>query len=84
MPFWVRFVFFLFLFNSSLGLIYIMFPSTGTLDVQTIYKDREAFARLVREVASPDVAKMGLEILSFTIKVRARECVGASLNLNLM
>ncbi|EDQ86471.1 uncharacterized protein MONBRDRAFT_33750 [Monosiga brevicollis MX1] len=40
----------------------------GTLTVEEIYKDRESFARLVREVASPDIAKMGLEILSFTIK----------------
>lgn len=46
----------------------------GTLDVETIYKDRDSFARLVREVAAPDVAKMGLEILSFTIKVSAGRC----------
>ena len=31
-------------------------------------KDRDQFAQLVREVASPDVSKMGIEILSFTIK----------------
>merc|ERR1712008_285607 len=40
----------------------------GTLTVEEIYKDREAFATQVREVASPDVGKMGIEILSFTIK----------------
>jgi len=40
----------------------------GTLSVEEIYQDRENFARLVREHASPDVAKMGLEIISFTIK----------------
>merc|ERR550519_3016803 len=40
----------------------------GTLTVEEIYKDREAFASLVREVASPDVGRMGIEILSFTIK----------------
>ncbi|XP_074636713.1 flotillin-2a-like [Acropora palmata] len=40
----------------------------GTLSVEEIYKDREAFAALVREVASPDVGRMGIEILSFTIK----------------
>jgi flotillin len=40
----------------------------GTLTVEEVYQDRENFARLVREHASPDVAKMGLEILSFTIK----------------
>ena len=30
--------------------------------------DRDAFARMVREVASPDVGRMGIEILSFVIK----------------
>lgn len=40
----------------------------GTLTVEAIYKDRDQFAELVREVASPDVGKMGIEILSFTIK----------------
>ena len=30
--------------------------------------DRDTFAQLVREVASPDVGRMGIEILSFTIK----------------
>lgn len=33
-----------------------------------LLSDREAFASLVREVASPDVGRMGIEILSFTIK----------------
>ncbi len=36
--------------------------------IAQVYQDRENFARLVREHAAPDVAKMGLEILSFTIK----------------
>ncbi|KAM7535788.1 hypothetical protein Aperf_G00000103820 [Anoplocephala perfoliata] len=40
----------------------------GVLSVEDIYKDREVFARSVREVAAPDVAKMGVELLSFTIK----------------
>lgn len=40
----------------------------GTLTVEEIYNEREMFAQLVRETASTDVAKMGLEILSFTIK----------------
>merc|ERR1712218_348665 len=30
--------------------------------------DRDQFASLVREIAKPDVGKMGIEILSFTIK----------------
>lgn len=31
-------------------------------------KDRDEFASLVRDVAAPDVGRMGIEILSFTIK----------------
>lgn len=41
----------------------------GTLTVEQIYQDRDKFASLVREVAAPDVGRMGIEILSFTIKV---------------
>ncbi|KYN40798.1 Flotillin-2, partial [Trachymyrmex septentrionalis] len=40
----------------------------GTLSVEEVYKDRDQFAALVREVAAPDVGRMGIEILSFTIK----------------
>ncbi|UYV63515.1 FLOT2 [Cordylochernes scorpioides] len=40
----------------------------GTLSVEEVYRDREQFASLVREVAAPDVGRMGIEILSFTIK----------------
>merc|ERR1712168_233227 len=40
----------------------------GTLTVEEIYQDRDRFAQLVREVAAPDVGRMGIEILSFTIK----------------
>lgn len=43
--------------------------SPGTLTVEQIYQDRDQFAKLVREVAAPDVGRMGIEILSFTIKV---------------
>ncbi|KQS30329.1 flotillin-2 isoform X5 [Drosophila erecta] len=39
-----------------------------TLTVEEVYKDRDQFAALVREVAAPDVGRMGIEILSFTIK----------------
>ena len=42
--------------------------SSGTLTVEAIYKDRDQFAALVREVATPDVGRMGIEIVSFTIK----------------
>ena len=41
---------------------------SGTLSVEAIYQDRDQFAQLVREVAAPDVGRMGIEILSFTIK----------------
>jgi flotillin len=44
------------------------FQFTGTLTVEEVYKDRDQFAALVREVAAPDVGRMGIEILSFTIK----------------
>merc|ERR1719402_27650 len=40
----------------------------GTLTVEEVYKDRDQFASLVREVAAPDVGRMGIESLSFTIK----------------
>eukprot|EP00092_Neocalanus_flemingeri_P078296 GFUD01097358.1.p1 GENE.GFUD01097358.1~~GFUD01097358.1.p1 ORF type:complete len:438 (+),score=141.71 GFUD01097358.1:29-1315(+) len=40
----------------------------GTLTVEQVYQDRDTFAKAVRETAGPDVAKMGIEILSFTIK----------------
>ncbi|XP_035213331.1 flotillin-2-like [Stegodyphus dumicola] len=40
----------------------------GTLTVEEVYRDRDQFATLVREVAAPDVGRMGIEILSFTIK----------------
>ncbi|XP_044770268.1 LOW QUALITY PROTEIN: flotillin-2-like [Neomonachus schauinslandi] len=40
----------------------------GTLTVEQIYQDRDQFAKLVREVAVPDIGRVGIEILSFTIK----------------
>ena len=40
----------------------------GTLTVESIYRDRDAFAQQVRDVASTDMARMGLEIVSFTIR----------------
>lgn len=40
----------------------------GTLTVEEVYKDRDKFAALVRNVAAPDVGRMGIEILSFTIR----------------
>merc|ERR1719348_1154971 len=40
----------------------------GTLTVEEVYKDRDQFANLVRDIATPDVGRMGIEVLSFTIK----------------
>jgi len=40
----------------------------GTLSIESIYRDREMFASLVREMVAPDIGGMGIEILSFTIK----------------
>jgi flotillin len=40
----------------------------GMLTVEEIYKDRDAFAQRVQEVAAGDLANMGLGIVSFTIR----------------
>jgi flotillin len=40
----------------------------GTMTVEEIYKDRDAFAQQVNEHSGVDLAKMGLTIVSFTIK----------------
>src|SRR5256885_11757011 len=40
----------------------------GTMTVEDIYQNRDAFASKVQEVAASDLANMGLGIVSFTIK----------------
>ncbi len=40
----------------------------GTLTVEDIYKNRDAFAQRVQEVAAGDLANMGLGIVSFTLR----------------
>jgi len=40
----------------------------GTLTIEQLYRDREAFAQKVQEVSGEDMASMGLEIVSFVIK----------------
>ncbi len=40
----------------------------GTLTVEEIYKNRDAFAQKVQEVAAADLANMGITIVSFTMK----------------
>jgi len=40
----------------------------GTMVVEDIYKNRELFAVKVQETSSTDFAKMGLEIISFTLR----------------
>ena len=55
----------------------------GTLTVEQVYKDRDEFAASVLEIAATDVSKMGIKILSFTIKdvhdkVQYLESIGKS------
>jgi flotillin len=40
----------------------------GTMSVEDIYRNRDAFAAKVQEVAAGDMANMGLSIISFTIR----------------
>lgn len=40
----------------------------GTMTVEEIYRNRDTFAQRVQEVATSDMANMGLEIVSFTIR----------------
>src|SRR6266496_1154791 len=40
----------------------------GTMSVEDIYQNRDAFASKVQEVAAGDMANMGLSIVSFTIR----------------
>lgn len=40
----------------------------GSMTVEEIYQNRDKFSQSVQEVASVDLAKMGLTIVSFTIK----------------
>ena len=40
----------------------------GTMTVEDIYKNRDAFSNRVQDVAASDLANMGLQIVSFTIK----------------
>jgi len=40
----------------------------GTMTVEELFQDRESFAHNVREVASTDISKMGIKIMSFTVK----------------
>src|SRR5437773_4866897 len=42
----------------------------GTMTVEEIYQNRDAFASKVQEVAAGDMANMGLSIVSFTIRDR--------------
>lgn len=38
------------------------------MTVEAVFQDRDTFATMVRQVAMHDLARMGIEILSFTIK----------------
>ena len=48
--------------------------TVGSLTVEQVYRDRDEFAKLVRNVASPDLGRMGIEILSFTIRYNILSC----------
>jgi len=45
----------------------------GTMTIEEIYTNREGLAKRIREAASPDLARMGLEIISLTIRNIADE-----------
>lgn len=46
----------------------------GTMTVEEVYKNRDKFAQEVQAVAAKDLKKMGLQVVSFTIKdVRDKE-----------
>ena len=40
----------------------------GTLSIEDIYTHRNEFAQKVKEIVAPDLGKMGLEVVSLTIK----------------
>ncbi len=40
----------------------------GTMTVEEVYRERDKFAQRVQEVAASDLANMGLQIVSFTIR----------------
>ncbi|MEK7269376.1 MAG: SPFH domain-containing protein [Planctomycetota bacterium] len=40
----------------------------GAMNIEDIYKNRDAFAGRVQEVAATDLANMGLQIVSFTLR----------------
>jgi flotillin len=40
----------------------------GTMNVEEIYRNRDAFAQRVQDIAATDLANMGLAIISFTIR----------------
>jgi flotillin len=45
-----------------------MRAALGTMAVEEIYTEREAFARRVREAAETDFQRLGLELLAFSLK----------------
>jgi flotillin len=45
-----------------------MRAALGTMSVEEIYSNREAFARKVREASADDFARLGLELASFSLK----------------
>jgi flotillin len=45
-----------------------MRAALGTMSVEEIYADREGFARKVRDAAAEDFSRLGLELVSFSLK----------------
>jgi flotillin len=45
-----------------------MRAALGTMSVEEIYTDRDAFARRVRDAAVEDFSRLGLELLAFSLK----------------
>lgn len=52
----------------------------GSMTVEEIYKDRKKFSKQVFEVASSDLANMGISVVSYTIKDIRDEEVNRNIN----
>lgn len=48
---------------------------SGTLTVEEIYRDRDKFAQLVREVSSPDLGRMGSYHSRYLVNLLTKVCL---------
>merc|ERR1719450_1884793 len=53
----------------------------GTLTVEEVYKDRDQFANLVRDIAKPDVGKMGIAQANRDAGIREAECEKSAMDI---